>query len=66
MERVRIPVPGPSLGGTETLITRPAATSHRGLSPEERARLAIPDGLMRVSVGIEAIDDLIADFDQAL
>jgi cystathionine beta-lyase/cystathionine gamma-synthase len=64
-DRVRIPVIGPSLGGVETLITRPATTSHRGLSADERARLGIGDGLMRVSVGIEALDDLIEDFDRA-
>ncbi len=66
MKRVQIPTIGPSLGGVETLATRPATTSHRGLSPEERARLGITDGLIRVSVGIEDADDLIADFGQAM
>jgi cystathionine beta-lyase/cystathionine gamma-synthase len=66
IERVRLPIVAPSLGGVETLITRPATTSHSGMSPEDRARLGIPDGLIRVSVGVEATEDLIADFEQAL
>jgi len=56
----------PSLGGVETLITRPASTSHSGMSPEDRHRLGITDSLIRVSIGIEATDDLIDDFNQAL
>jgi len=64
--RLRIPLVGPSLGGVETLVTRPATTSHSGLEPEERLRLGISDGLIRVSVGIEAIEDLLEDFGQAL
>ena len=66
ISRVRLPIVAPSLGGVETLITRPATTSHAGMSVEDRARLGISDGLIRLSVGIEATDDLIADFDQAL
>ena len=65
-ERVQLPVIAPSLGGIETLLTRPATTSHSGLSPEERLEMGISDGLVRVSVGIENTDDLIADFSQAL
>ncbi len=64
--RVRIPIVAPSLGGIETLITRPATTSHLGMDPEERRRVGIGDGLIRLSVGIEATEDLIADFEQAL
>lgn len=64
--RVRIPANAPSLGGVETLITRPSATSHAGLPAAERAKLGISDGLIRVAVGIEAIEDLIADFTAAL
>jgi cystathionine beta-lyase/cystathionine gamma-synthase len=56
----------PSLGGVETLITRPVTTSHSGLSSEDREQLGITDGLLRVSVGIEGIEDLIDDFAQAL
>lgn len=66
MQRVRLPIVAPSLGGVESLVTRPATTSHVGQSPEERQRLGISDELIRVSVGIEATEDLIADFDQAL
>jgi cystathionine beta-lyase/cystathionine gamma-synthase len=66
LDRLRIAVHGPSLGGVETLAMCPARTSHAGLSPQERERLGITDGLVRVSVGIEDIDDLMADFAQAL
>ena len=64
--RVRIPAVAPSLGGVQTLLTRPATTSHAGLPREERLRLGISDGLLRLSVGIEATDDLLEDFHQAL
>jgi cystathionine beta-lyase/cystathionine gamma-synthase len=64
--RVRIPAIAPSLGGVHTLLTRPATTSHAGLSPADRARLGISDGLLRLSVGIEATEDLLEDFAQAL
>jgi cystathionine beta-lyase/cystathionine gamma-synthase len=66
LEAVRLPFVAPSLGGVETLITRPATTSHAGMSPEDRERLGITADLIRVSCGIEATQDLIADFDQAL
>jgi cystathionine gamma-synthase/cystathionine gamma-lyase/cystathionine beta-lyase len=56
----------PSLGGVETTITRPASTSHFNVSRAERQRLGISDGLLRLSVGIESIDDLARDFAQAL
>jgi cystathionine beta-lyase/cystathionine gamma-synthase len=61
-----LPIIAPSLGGVETLVTRPATTSHAGLSPEDRQRLGISDGLIRLSVGIEATEDIIEDFEQAL
>ena len=64
--RVRIPAVAPSLGGVQTLLTRPATTSHAGLPREERLRLGISDGLLRLSVGIEATDDLLEDFGRAL
>lgn len=64
--RVRIPIVAPSLGGVHTLLTRPATTSHAGLTSEERARLGISDGLLRLSVGIESTDDLLEDLEQAL
>jgi cystathionine gamma-synthase/cystathionine gamma-lyase/cystathionine beta-lyase len=66
LERLRIPASAPSLGGVETLITRPAATSHAGLSEAERQTLGIGSGLVRVAVGIESAADLIADFEQGL
>ncbi len=61
-----IPICAPSLGGVETLIMRPAITSHAGMSPQERARAGIADGLVRLSVGLESSEDLIEDFEQAL
>jgi cystathionine beta-lyase/cystathionine gamma-synthase len=64
--RLRIPAVAPSLGGVHSLLTRPASTSHSGLSREDRARLGISDGLLRLSVGIEATQDLLEDFAQAL
>jgi cystathionine gamma-synthase/cystathionine gamma-lyase/cystathionine beta-lyase len=66
ISRLKLPISAPSLGGVESLITRPATTSHAGLSPEARARLGIHDRLIRVAVGIESPDDLCADFEQAL
>lgn len=66
LDRVELPVIAPSLGGVDSLMTLPAKTSHRLLSPEERARIGIGDGLVRMSVGIEATDDLIDDLKQAL
>ena len=66
MENTHLPIIAPSLGGIETLLTRPAATSHSGMSPEERAKMGIADSLIRVSVGIESTEDIIADFQQAL
>ena len=66
MQRARLPIVAPSLGGVETLLTRPATTSHSGMSIEDRRRLGITDSLIRVSVGIEATEDIIEDFDQAL
>ncbi len=55
-----------SLGGTETLASHPASMTHLSVAPERRAALGITDSLVRISVGIEDADDLIADFEQAL
>jgi len=55
-----------SLGGTETLVQHPASMTHGPLTDEERAVSGISEGLIRVSVGLEHVDDLIADFTQAL
>ena len=57
---------GPSLGGVDSLASLPAHTSHIQLGPEGRARAGIPEGLIRLSVGVEDVDDLWADVDQAL
>ena len=66
MHKAKLPVIAPSLGGVETLMTRPAATSHAGMSPEDRQKVGVTDSLVRVSIGIEATEDLLTDFDQAL
>ncbi|MDP9291464.1 MAG: aminotransferase class I/II-fold pyridoxal phosphate-dependent enzyme [Verrucomicrobiota bacterium] len=66
MAKLTIPIVAPSLGGVESLITLPATTSHAGLSASDRQRLGISDGLIRFSTGIEAVEDLLADFAQAL
>ena len=64
--RLTLPLSAPSLGGPETLITRPATTSHAGMAPEIRRRQGITDGLIRLSVGLESTQDLIDDFAAAL
>ena len=61
-----IPAVAASLGGAESLIVRPAAAIHGALSPEERAKSGVTDGLIRFSVGLEGTSDLIADLEQAL
>lgn len=66
IDNATLPIVAPSLGGVETLITRPATTSHSGLSPDERRQMGISESLIRVSVGIEATQELLEDFDQAL
>jgi cystathionine beta-lyase/cystathionine gamma-synthase len=66
MRAVRLPIIAPSLGGVETLVIRPATTSHAGMSPQDRARMGITDSLIRVSIGIEAAEDIVEDFAQAL
>ncbi|MCU1455799.1 MAG: Cys/Met metabolism PLP-dependent enzyme [Acidimicrobiales bacterium] len=66
VESVRIAQHAPSLGGPETLVTHPASTTHVNLTPEELERNGISPGTVRVSVGLEHPDDLLADFAQAL
>ena len=66
IERTTLPRRAVSLGGVETLITRPALTSHAGLKSEELSGLGITEGLIRLAVGIEAVEDLIEDLDRAL
>lgn len=66
LERLTLFFNAPSLGGVESLITRPCKTSHSGISKEERERLGITDTLVRVSVGLEDAEDLENDFRMAL
>jgi cystathionine beta-lyase/cystathionine gamma-synthase len=64
--RLRVATLGESLGGVETLVSHPASMTHAGLGVEGRAKVGIADGMVRLSIGIEDVEDLIADFDQAL
>jgi cystathionine gamma-lyase len=66
LERCRVFSLAESLGGVESLVDHPAIMTHASVPSSERAKLGISDTLIRLSVGIEAIDDLIADLDQAL
>ncbi|MCG8592667.1 MAG: PLP-dependent transferase [Proteobacteria bacterium] len=66
VDRVQLAAEGPSLGGVRTTLARPARTSHAGLSRAELAAAGIPPDLVRIAVGIEAAEDLIADFTRAL
>jgi cystathionine beta-lyase/cystathionine gamma-synthase len=66
LSRVRIPYVAPSLGGVESLITRPALTAHKSLTPEERKAFGIAEGLIRLSVGLEHPDEILADLVRAI
>jgi cystathionine gamma-synthase/methionine-gamma-lyase len=66
MNALKMVVPGTSLGDVHSLMLYPAMASHRELSPKHRERLGIRDNLLRLSVGIEAAEDIVADLDQAL
>ncbi|CAG0941204.1 methionine-gamma-lyase [Anaerolineae bacterium] len=66
MEALELCLPATTLGDIYTLVLHPASSSHRGLTPAERAQVGIGDGLVRVSVGIEDAADIIADLAQAL
>ena len=66
LEALKLALPAVSLGGVETLVSQPAYTSHTAMTIEERRAVGIPPGSIRVSVGIEDPQDLIADFAQAL
>jgi cystathionine beta-lyase len=63
---LKLITPALSLGGVETIICAPATTSHEKISDTERAALGITDNLLRLSVGIEDPDDIIADIEGAL
>jgi cystathionine gamma-synthase/methionine-gamma-lyase len=66
MNALKMIVPATSLGDVHSMMLYPAMSSHRELAPKHRARLGINDNLVRLSVGIEAVEDIIADLDQAL
>ncbi|MEP7270603.1 MAG: PLP-dependent aspartate aminotransferase family protein [Acidobacteriota bacterium] len=66
LDNVRLCALAESLGGVETLISHPASMTHASVPVEHRVRLGITDGLVRISVGIEDVDDIIADLDNAL
>lgn len=66
LRRVKLCSLGESLGGVETLISHPATMTHASVPPPERQKIGITDGLVRISVGIEDVEDLISDLDGAL
>jgi cystathionine beta-lyase/cystathionine gamma-synthase len=66
MDRLQLVSVAPSLGGVESLVSQPRHTSHRGLTARQREALDIPDGLVRLSVGLEDFDDLVEDLERAL
>ena len=57
---------GESLGGVETLISHPASMTHAAIGEKGRKAIGLTDGMVRISVGIEDVEDLIADLEQAL
>lgn len=66
LKRVRVCSLGESLGGVETLISHPATMTHAALGKEGRKAIGITDGMVRISVGIENVEDIVVDLDQAL
>ena len=66
LRALRLIAHAPSLGGVESLVSEPRYTSHAALSPEERASAGIPDGFLRLSLGLEDADDLLADLARGL
>jgi cystathionine beta-lyase/cystathionine gamma-synthase len=66
LKRVRLCTLAESLGGVETLICHPASMTHASIPPEQRARIGLTDGMVRLSVGIEDVEDILADLDMAL
>ncbi len=66
LERLRLITHAPSLGGVDSLVSEPRYTSHAAMTSEARAAIGIPDGFLRISIGLEDADDLIADLSQAL
>ena len=66
LERVRIFALAESLGGVESLISHPASMTHASVPADLRARLGITEGMVRLSCGVEDVDDLMEDLEQAL
>ena len=66
LRRLKLITHAPSLGGVDTLVSEPRYTSHAHMTSDARAAIGIPDGFLRLSIGIEDADDLIADLEQAL
>ena len=66
LDKIKLCSLSPNLGDTRTIVTHPASTTHSKLSVEERLAVSITDGLVRVSVGLETVEDVIADLEQAL
>jgi cystathionine gamma-synthase/methionine-gamma-lyase len=66
MEALKICLPATTLGDVYSLVLHPATSSHRSLTTEERARVGIPDGLVRLSAGIESAEDILSDLETAL
>jgi len=66
LKRVRLCALAESLGGVETIITHPASMTHAAIPPEQRRKIGVTEGLVRISVGIEDVEDIIADLDAAL
>jgi cystathionine beta-lyase/cystathionine gamma-synthase len=66
LKRLKVCTLGESLGGVETLVSHPASMTHAAIGAEGRAKIGITDGMVRLSLGIEDVEDLVADLDQAL
>jgi cystathionine beta-lyase/cystathionine gamma-synthase len=66
IERLRVITHAASLGGVDSLVSEPRYTSHAHMSSHDRAAVGVPDGFLRLSIGIENVEDLIADLEQAL
>ena len=66
LDKIKLCSLSPNLGDTRTIVTHPASTTHSKLTVEERLAVSITDGLVRVSVGLETVKDVIADLEQAL
>ncbi len=66
LKRVRLCALAESLGGVETIITHPASMTHASIPADQRARIGVTDGLVRISVGIEDVEDIIADLEEAM